>query len=130
MAAEPFDLVITDIKMPEMDGLELLRQLKEYDPALPVIVMTAYGTVESAVEAVRAGASDYLMKPVGVPQLRAAVLKALKERERTGSWRERTGRSTASGKRRGAPPEDRRSSGPPGRWKRCCGRSGWSPPPG
>ena len=81
VAAEPFDLVITDIKMPEMDGLELLRQLKEYDPALPVIVMTAYGTVESAVEALRAGAYDYLAKPFEIDELKLTVAKAL-ERER------------------------------------------------
>jgi len=81
VAAEPFDLVITDIKMPEMDGLELLRQLKAFDPALPVIVMTAYGTVESAVEALRAGAYDYLAKPFEIDELKLTVAKAL-ERER------------------------------------------------
>ena len=81
VAAEPFDLVITDIKMPEMDGLELLRQLKDFDPALPVIVMTAYGTVESAVEALRAGAYDYLAKPFEIDELKLTVAKAL-ERER------------------------------------------------
>ncbi len=54
ISADSFDLVLTDIQMPEMNGLELLREVKEFDPSLPVLVMTAYGTVKSAVEALRA----------------------------------------------------------------------------
>ena len=64
------------------EGLEVVRHVVRENPGIPVVVLTAFGTVESAVEAVRAGASDYLMKPVGIPQLRAAVFKALKEREK------------------------------------------------
>lgn len=81
VAAEDFDLVITDIQMPGMTGLELMRRLKEFDATLPVIVMTAYGTVENAVEALRIGAYDYLTKPFESDELRLTVAKAL-ERER------------------------------------------------
>lgn len=81
VAGEDFDLVITDIQMPGMNGLELMRRLKEFDAGLPVIVMTAYGTVENAVEALRIGAYDYLTKPFESDELRLTVAKAL-ERER------------------------------------------------
>ncbi|MHB8708816.1 MAG: sigma-54-dependent transcriptional regulator, partial [Desulfuromonadales bacterium] len=81
VAGESFDLVITDIKMPGMDGLELLRELKAFDPSLPIIVMTAYGTVENAVQALRAGAYDYVAKPFETDELKLTVAKAL-ERER------------------------------------------------
>jgi two-component system, NtrC family, response regulator HydG len=74
------DVVITDLRMPGLTGMDVIRHVVRRSPGVPVIVLTAYGTVESAVEAVRAGASDYLMKPVGVPHLRAAVFKAVKER--------------------------------------------------
>ena len=81
LAGESFDLIITDIKMPEMDGLELLRELKAFDPSLPIIVMTAYGTVENAVKALRAGAYDYVAKPFEIDEMKLTVDKAL-ERER------------------------------------------------
>lgn len=80
LAAEGADVVLTDLRMPGLTGMEVIRHVVRENPGIPVVVLTAFGTVESAVEAVRAGASDYLMKPVGVPQLRAAVFKALKER--------------------------------------------------
>jgi DNA-binding NtrC family response regulator len=67
--------------MPEMDGLDLLRELKAFDPSLPIIVMTAYGTVENAVQALRAGAYDYVAKPFEIDELKLTVEKAL-ERER------------------------------------------------
>jgi DNA-binding NtrC family response regulator len=79
--AEPFDLVITDILMPGMDGLQLLQELKAFDPSLPIIVITAYGTVESAVQALRAGAYDYITKPFETDEIKLTVAKAL-ERER------------------------------------------------
>jgi two-component system, NtrC family, response regulator AtoC len=74
------DVVVTDLKMPGITGMEVVRRVVRENPAVPVVVVTAFGTVESAVEAIRAGASDYLLKPVGIPQLRAAVFKAVKER--------------------------------------------------
>ena len=81
VANERFDLVVTDIKMPEMDGLQLLEELKEYEPSLPIIVMTAYGTIENAVQALRFGAYDYIAKPFETDEIKLTVAKAL-ERER------------------------------------------------
>jgi DNA-binding NtrC family response regulator len=71
------DLVLTDVRMPEMDGLEMLTQLKAMQPDLPVIVLTAHGTIDSAVEAMKVGAFDYLTKPFSRDQLKASVHKAL-----------------------------------------------------
>ncbi len=76
-----FDLVITDIHMPGMGGLELLEELRSFDPALPVVVITAYGTVESAVQALRSGAYDYLTKPFETDEIKLVVEKVF-ERER------------------------------------------------
>src|SRR6266513_4606277 len=56
------DLVLTDLKLPGMNGLEFLHAVKRFHAALPVIVMTAFGTVETAVEAIKAGAGDYVLK--------------------------------------------------------------------
>ncbi len=81
LAAEGGDVVLTDLRMPGLSGMDVIRRVAGENPGVPVVVLTAFGTVESAVEALRAGASDYLMKPVGIPQLRAAVFKAVKERE-------------------------------------------------
>lgn len=80
ISADSYDLVVTDIQMPEMDGLELLREIKEFDPSLPIVVMTAYGTVENAVEALRNGAFDYLTKPFETDEVRLAVAKALEHK--------------------------------------------------
>jgi two-component system NtrC family response regulator len=71
------DLVITDMKMPKMDGLELLEEVKKMDPDLPVIIMTAYGTIELAVEAMKKRAYDYLTKPFRNEELKLTVKKAL-----------------------------------------------------
>jgi two-component system NtrC family response regulator len=71
------DLVITDMKMPGMTGMELLDFLKERDLHLPVIMMTAYGTVEKAVEAMKKGAYDYILKPFDNEALKTAVSKGL-----------------------------------------------------
>ncbi len=70
------DLVLTDMKMPGMDGMELLESVKEKDPELPVIMMTAYGTVEKAVEAMQKGAYNYILKPFDNESLIVYVKKA------------------------------------------------------
>jgi len=74
------DLLVTDLKMPEMDGMALLRQAHELDPTLPVIMLTGFATIESAVAAVKEGAFDYLPKNFSVDQLRVAVERALRHR--------------------------------------------------
>jgi DNA-binding NtrC family response regulator len=74
------DLLVTDLKMPEMDGMALLRHAHELDPALPVIMLTGFATIESAVAAVKEGAFDYLPKNFSVDQLRVAVERALRHR--------------------------------------------------
>ncbi len=79
----PVDLVITDVRMPEMDGQTLLGHLKKIAPQTPVIVATAYGTVESAVQAMRAGAHDYLLKPVQFDDVLLKVQRALEFGEMT-----------------------------------------------
>lgn len=81
---EEFGLVITDVKMPEMSGMEVLEEVKELSPQVPVIMITGYGTVNNAVEAMKEGASDYLLKPFDSVVLEAAVEKAcasLREKE-------------------------------------------------
>lgn len=70
------DLVITDMKMPKMDGIKLLEKIKEKDKDLPVIIMTAYGTIEKAVEAMQKGAYNYILKPFDNEQLILYVKKA------------------------------------------------------
>src|SRR5580704_6584962 len=74
------DVLLTDLKMPEMDGMTLLRHAHELDPALPVIMITGFATIESAVDAVKEGAFDYLPKNFSVDQLRLSVERALRHR--------------------------------------------------
>ncbi len=73
----PVDLVLSDVRMPEMDGLTLLGHLKQLAPETPVIMITAYGTVDSAVEAMKAGGWDYLLKPVQFDDLLIKIQRAL-----------------------------------------------------
>ena len=77
---EPIDLVVTDLKMPQMDGLEVLRQVKTGFPGVNVVIMTAYATVETAVSALKAGAIDYIMKPFTPDEIEVVVEKALEHR--------------------------------------------------
>ncbi len=81
-AAEEFapDVVVTDLKMPRMDGIELLKQLRAQDRDVPVIVATAFGEVASAVSAMRAGADDYLTKPLEIDELILAIERAMERR--------------------------------------------------
>jgi DNA-binding NtrC family response regulator len=70
------DVVFTDVRLPGMSGIDLLRRIREFDPAIPVIIMTAHGTIEGAVEAVKLGAFDYLKKPVDLEELRLLADRA------------------------------------------------------
>ena len=72
-AGPAFNLVLTDLRLPGRSGLDLLNRVKEEDPELPVIIMTAYGSIENAVEAMRAGAANYLTKPIESDELLAVV---------------------------------------------------------
>jgi PAS domain S-box-containing protein len=78
---ESFDLLLTDIKMPRLDGLELLRLAKEIDPHLTVVLITGYGTMEDAINAIRLGAQGFLMKPFEPEELVATIKDNLARRE-------------------------------------------------
>ena len=82
--SEPFDVVLTDLRMGDVDGMEVLRSAVEISPAVQVIVMTAYGSIESAVEAIRRGAYDYVSKPFKEEELLLRVEKALERRRLLG----------------------------------------------
>lgn len=88
--AERFDLVLCDIDMKPMDGITLLKQLKQYDPGAVVIIMTAYASTESAIQALKYGAFDYLQKPFKVDELMQALKRSLEFR-RTVAEREAAG---------------------------------------
>lgn len=85
-----YDIVLLDMKMPGMNGLEVLKRLKEIDISLPVIMMTAFGTIESAVEAMKLGAVDYIRKPFTPDLIRSEVRSVLErmalEPEDTGDF--------------------------------------------
>jgi DNA-binding NtrC family response regulator len=92
------DLVVTDLKLPGMNGLEFLQAIKHQNSALPVVVMTAFGTVETAVEAMKAGASDYVLKPFSLAEMRMVIHKELDVhnlREENRSLREALGKRYA-----------------------------------
>ena len=78
------DMVITDLKMPKVDGMTLLREALREDPELPIVMITAHGTVDTAVEALKLGAFDYLTKPFDKDEVRQIVGKALKTRQLAG----------------------------------------------
>ena len=79
-AAADLDLVLTDMKMPKMSGIELLEKLQQLYPGLPVIIMTAFGTVEKAVSAMKKGAFDYILKPFKNEEILVTIAKALEHR--------------------------------------------------
>jgi DNA-binding NtrC family response regulator len=94
LASEPVHLVLTDLKLPGISGLEFLQNAKQQNPALPIVVMTAFGSVETAVEAMKAGASDYVLKPFSLAEMRMVVHKELDNsrlREENRSLREALG---------------------------------------
>ncbi|WP_459889515.1 sigma-54-dependent transcriptional regulator [Desulfothermus okinawensis] len=73
----PFSLILMDVRMSKMSGIDALKEIKKYNPAIPIIIMTAYSSVESAVEALKAGAYDYLTKPLDFELLKITIAKAL-----------------------------------------------------
>ena len=81
MEREPFDLVLLDLRMPGMDGMSVLREIKARWPDSEVIIITGYPTVESAKEAVRLGAYDYLAKPVGPADVINAATNAIHHKQ-------------------------------------------------
>jgi DNA-binding NtrC family response regulator len=91
----PVDLILTDLKLPGMNGLEFLQTVKRQNAILPIVVMTAFGSVETAVEAMKAGASDYVLKPFSLTEMRMVIHKELDVRnlrEENRSLREALGK--------------------------------------
>ena len=80
VASQPFDVVVTDLRMPGGSGLDLLAWIKGYDPRIAVLAVTAYGSLETAIQAIRLGAADYIPKPFEPDALLLAVDKSLRER--------------------------------------------------
>jgi DNA-binding NtrC family response regulator len=76
-AAEPLDLALIDLRMPGLDGLEVLRRLGAIQPGVPVVILTAFGSVDTTIEAIRAGAYDYLSKPFRMEEIKLVVRRAL-----------------------------------------------------
>jgi len=77
---ESFDMLICDIKLPEVSGMEILKYVRENKPNLPVIMITAYGSLKQAVEALKAGAIDYILKPFDVEELKIIIAQELEKR--------------------------------------------------
>ncbi len=73
----PYDLILMDVRMAQMSGIEALQHIKQYNPAIPILIMTAYSSVDSAVEALKAGAYDYLTKPLDFEVLKLSLARAL-----------------------------------------------------
>ena len=91
---EPFDLILLDIRMPGMDGIEALMEVRKISPYVPVLMMTAYASVKTAVEALKAGAFEYLIKPLDIDELKILIEKALEHyhlREENLALKERLG---------------------------------------
>jgi two-component system response regulator HydG len=76
-----YDLVIMDIRMPRVGGIDALKEIKQISPAIPIIIMTAYASVGSAVDALKSGAYDYLTKPLDIEELKLLVAKALRHQQ-------------------------------------------------
>jgi two-component system response regulator HydG len=91
---EPFDLILLDIRMPGMDGIEALMEIRKISPYVPVLMMTAYASVKTAVDALKAGAFEYLIKPLDIDELKILIDKALEHyhlREENLALKERLG---------------------------------------
>lgn len=87
LGKDRFELVITDLKMPKMSGIEVLNRIKEKDPDVGVVLITAYASTETAVDAMRGGAFDYLAKPFDVEEMKEVVRGALRRRLKGGAFR-------------------------------------------
>ena len=74
---EPFDLLITDLRMPGLSGMDLIREAKKIDPVMPIIVITAYGSSQSAEESITEGAYDYITKPFRKDQILITINRAM-----------------------------------------------------
>ncbi len=81
LAEEPIDLILSDVRMPDMSGLDLLRHLKERDPEIQLVLMSAYSSVKDAVEAIQLGAADYVEKPIDFRRLDRVIRAVLEKRE-------------------------------------------------
>ena len=81
----PYDLVITDLRMTPIDGLTLIREIKSVNPEMPVIMITGYPTVETSVEAIKSGATDFITKPFEISMVEVAIRQALEKKGQTGS---------------------------------------------
>jgi DNA-binding NtrC family response regulator len=82
----PADLVISDIRMPGMDGMPLLQEVKRRAPETWMLLMTAFGSIDSAVQAIKEGAYDYLTKPFKMDEIIVVVRRAMEERRLHGRW--------------------------------------------
>lgn len=80
LATTPYDLVLLDLRMPGLDGVEVMKRVRENYPNTLIIILTAHATLESAVVAVKAGATDYLLKPCSIREIGEAVARALRQR--------------------------------------------------
>ena len=79
--SEGFDLVLLDIKMPGIDGVEVMHEIRKYHPDTRIIIITGYGSLESAIDAIRSGAQDYMLKPYTADDILLSINKALSEKE-------------------------------------------------
>ena len=77
---DEFDLLLCDIKMPQTSGMEVLKRIKKKRPDIPVVMMTAYGSIKQAVDALKSGAMDYVVKPFDIDELKIIVSQAFEQR--------------------------------------------------
>jgi len=91
----PVDLVLLDLRLPDMDGLEVLREIRRLEPCLPVVIITAYATIKNAVEAIKAGAYDYVVKPFDWAEMEKTLRQALTVRSVKAAHRD--GETAAAG---------------------------------
>ena len=87
LAERPFDFVLTDLKLPDVSGLEVLEASRAAQPRVPVVVLTGFGTVGAAVEAMKLGAYDFLEKPLEIDDLARLIERAIGERDETAVFR-------------------------------------------